>query len=735
MPQPRDGDDFSAAGLQLLADAGAILASSLDFEVTLRQIAELTVPKWAWLCVIDLLSPDGTIREAAVACADGEVAFGLARMRELHPLDPRGDHPVARVLRSGDSELLPDLTEQMMRGFAEGDEHAKFMLEAGYQSAIVVPLTARDRVLGTMSVLRSGDQPPYDDRIVPLVRELAYRAGLALDNARLFSELQRTEQRFEAILSNLAEAVTVHDADGIMLYVNQAAIDLLGVGTRDELTSARPGEVASRFIMFDEQGNQLNYLDMPGHRALAGEGPSSMLVRSIRVATGLDRWLLVKASLLTDSVSGKLLAVNVIEDMTEVHHAAVSDRVLAEVSEVLASSLDYEATLQRSAEIAVEHIADWCGVSIADSDGWLHRVAVAHSDPEKAMMVRDLMLRWPDRSDSETGSGQVMQTGEPVLMNDIPQELIAASAHDDEHRELLLSLGMNSAMIVPISAAGRRIGALVMVNAESGRRMTDRDLALAYELGHRMGTAIENARLYTERSRIATTLEAALRPPDMPELSGWEVGSLYAPAGDVNEVGGDFYDVFEVDGGMIVLIGDVTGHGAPAAKLTSLARYTLRTAAQLTRDPSVAIRQLNRVLLDQPDLSLVTAICMYVKDGADGGATATIACAGHPPALIIRDGEVSEVGEPSVLAGYSDTECWEGVEFEISSGDTLVLYTDGITDASSADDRYGEERLIACLREAPTGPRDLLQCLAEDLKRFQLENQRDDIAALALRRR
>ena len=121
--------------------------------------------------------------------------------------------------------------------------------------------------------------------------------------------------------------------------------------------------------------------------------------------------------------------------------------------------------------------------------------------------------------------------------------------------------------------------------------------------------AVENARLYADRVHVAQTLQRGLLPPVLPEVPGFRLASLYRPAGELSEVGGDFYDAFQTPAGWMVAVGDVTGHGAVAAALTSLSRFTLRTAARLLADPVAAVQQVNEALLEQPELSLVSLCC------------------------------------------------------------------------------------------------------------------------------
>ena len=149
--------------------------------------------------------------------------------------------------------------------------------------------------------------------------------------------------------------------------------------------------------------------------------------------------------------------------------------------------------------------------------------------------------------------------------------------------------------------------------------------------------------LYRERSLIASTLQRSLLPPELPDIPGFRLAGAYRPAGEQNDVGGDFYDAFAVPGGWMVLVGDVAGRGAEAAALTSLSRYTLRTAGKLLGDPIVAFEQLNDALREREGLSLVSVCCVLLR--SEGGqARADVVLAGHPPAFRVASGTPSPVG-------------------------------------------------------------------------------------------
>ena len=210
-------------------------------------------------------------------------------------------------------------------------------------------------------------------------------------------------------------------------------------------------------------------------------------------------------------------------------------------------------------------------------------------------------------------------------------------------------------MVVPMVSAGHMIGVLSFVSAESGRAFTQADLELAEELGRRAGTAVENARLYAERSHIAATLQRGLLPDELPVIEGLRLASLYRPAGEENLVGGDFYDAFPTPSGWMLLVGDVTGRGAEAAALTGQARHTLRTAGALLGDPDAALEQLNRALAQRTELTPCTVALVHITPDL---ATASVRCAGHPQPLLVRDGEPRPVGHFGPMLGAWPDSRW-----------------------------------------------------------------------------
>ncbi|MDQ3943343.1 MAG: PAS domain S-box protein, partial [Actinomycetota bacterium] len=199
----------------------------------------------------------------------------------------------------------------------------------------------------------------------------------------------------------------------------------------------------------------------------------------------------------------------VVHDTTERKHADDVLRFLAESGATLSSSLDYRDTLANVARLAVPILADWCAVDVMEEDGSVERLAVEHSDPEKVALAYELQERYPSDPEATRGVRKVLETGEPDMMAEIPDELLDQAAMDAEHRTIMRELGLRSYMVVPMVARGRNHGAITLVSAESGRRYEETDLRLAEELARRAALAVDNAKLYEEAQReIAERREA-----------------------------------------------------------------------------------------------------------------------------------------------------------------------------------------------------------------------------------
>jgi PAS domain S-box-containing protein len=544
-------------------------------------------------------------------------------------------------------------------------------------------------------------------------------------------ELPATGELLERMLANLNEAVTVTDGARRMRYANQAAADVLGYATPADLIAQPLGAVAAQWDSTHEDGRPVTAEDVPSYKVVNGLPAEPLLTKIIHRETGELRWRLVKAAPL-EGPDGELMAVSVIEDVTEAKEAERHQRFLAEAGEALAASLDYEETLQRVARLTVPELADWCAVDVLDASGRPHLVAVAHVDPKKVAFARDFRRRYPPNPREDRGFYKVVRTGEPELYPEIPEALLEQTISDPEQLAAIRDVGMRSVMIVPMRVAGRSIGAISFISAESGRSFDEDDLAFAGELARRAAVAVENSRLYTERAQAALTLQQTLLPERLPSVPGWQLASAYAAGDTTTDVGGDFYDVITLEDGLMTIVGDVTGKGVTAAALTSLARYTLATAARFDPSPPSVVALLNDVLIARADLSLVTVACARFVPTASG-ARMHLTGAGHPSPVLVRAGRPpTTIGGPGLLLGMSSEAHWEETVVDLAPGDSVLFYTDGVTDTPSETERFGERRLLDALSGPPVDPAGMIERIQRAVRAFQVGDVVDDRALLAL---
>jgi PAS domain S-box-containing protein len=560
---------------------------------------------------------------------------------------------------------------------------------------------------------------------------LSARSRQSADDARAQTEEARratdsARERLGVTLGALAEAVTVHDERGQTIYANRAAAHLLGAGSVDEVLACKPGEIAARFDMRREDGSPLHVDDLPGRRAVLGERPEPTLTRSVNLDSGDEYWLLTKATVVHDE-NGRPLAVNIIEDVTIAKETELRQRFLAEAGRLLASSLDCEHTLAQVAQLAVPTLGDWCTIDLAGDEGELACVAVAHADPAKVDLVRQLRTDYPAGLEAGGAIARVAGSGRAELHPRLVHELEAPAGQGDERR----ALGMRSAIVAPMRAGERIHGVISVVTSDSRRELHADDLLFVEDLALRAGAAVENARLYGEQARTAQTLQKSLLPSRLPELAHFRAASSYRAGGEGSTVGGDFYDLFEIDGGAMVLLGDVTGKGVDAAAMTSLVRYTAKTAARFDGRPSEVIRVVDEILREQ-SFSLVTLVCARLRE-TEAGVSVELTSGGHPlPLLVDRDEAVRSVGREGLVLGAVEGGRWSDFRFMLGPGETLLFYTDGATDAPGEHERFGERRLEHAA-SGPSDPSALVARVDAAIDSFQAGRDGDDRALLAIR--
>ncbi len=379
--------------------------------------------------------------------------------------------------------------------------------------------------------------------------------------------------------------------------------------------------------------------------------------------------------------------------------------LLGRIGGVLGQSLDVSITLQQVADLIVEeHLADWCVVEIPGGEHGIHQLALAHRDPEMVALALRSREEYPPELRDDRGLGKVLRTGEPELWPTIPAELLAASARDEAHRELLENLQLSAAMIVPLAARGEVLGAISMIGT-AGRSFDEDDLGLAVEVGTRAGVALDNARLYADRDTVARTLQQSLLPTGLPDIPDLDLAALHRPGHAALGVGGDFYDGFPTgDGSWCLVMGDVCGKGVEAAAFTAAVRYAVRTAGGLTASPVDVLSIVNATLLREDWSGRFATLVLVRVERGPAAWNLTVASAGHPAPMLRRaDGTVERLTSDGTIIGILPEATFNQTRALLCPGDCLLLFTDGLTEAGAPGELFGGRRLAEALRDSASG--------------------------------
>ena len=407
-------------------------------------------------------------------------------------------------------------------------------------------------------------------------------------------------------------------------------------------------------------------------------------------------------------------------------------RLLADASRELDTTLDFEATLRRVASLAVPQIADLCIVDV-HRDGRLQRMAWAAADEATRASLDELVALQPETPE-ETPAANVVISASPQLVEHVTDDVLRSLAGGDDARlTLLRQLDFHSMIAVPLLARGRVIGA-ISLGTHRKSPFHDEDLAIAMELARRAGVALDNARLYEERTKTAMTLQQSLLPRSLPTIPGATVHPAYSP-GSGDAVGGDFYDVYRRgDDDWVIVVGDVCGKDTVAAAMTGLVRHTLRALDHVGTPFGDMLPKLNAVVLSSDFADRFCTVNYIRWQPTGGGARATIASAGHPlPFLRRRNGETTAVGATGELIGVFEHIESPPTTVEIARGDSLVLYTDGIVERHGEAGWFGEERLSEIIACSSGTPEELVRTIVDAAENFAPDAARDDIAVLAIR--
>jgi serine phosphatase RsbU (regulator of sigma subunit)/PAS domain-containing protein len=717
--------------LRILDAVATIADGSRPLDETLDTVTDLIVPSVADICLIDVIHPSGVTRAAVRVWGHPRARDVEDGLRSRPPSLPSWLATAERHWRHI-PRWHPRVGEEELRRMARSDEDFEFLSSLRIRSMLVVPVTARDRSLGALTLLSARSGRRYTEDDVRFAQIAARRIGLALDNAGLFSDLESVERRMDTVMSILDEAVMIHARDGELVFANPAAARTMGYDSPEELLATPAERIGERLSLRDESGRPLTTEALTGGLAVDGEA-SALIVRVTDSRRRREGWFRVRSQPIEGPEGLALYSVTAIEDVTDVKRAEFAQALLARTGALLASSIDYWRTLDEVAHLVVPEFADWCGVHVPAPGGRIEQVAVAHVDPGRAESSGERHERSPIRFDAGA-LAEVIRTGRPRMV-EAGDELVVEIERQDESPRRPHGADSGSAILVPMVAGARVVGALTFINQTGSRAFDAGDLEIAVELGRRAGLAVENARIAGERARVAEVLQRELLPPDVPEMDGWEVATMYRAAGEMTEVGGDFYEVFPVGDDWVVILGDVSGHGALAASLTGVARNTIRTATTLAADPTVALGVLDERLRERDAVALCSvAVLLLPREHGEEDIEARVWLAGHPKPFVLHDGTPTEVGVPGPLVGIGEVPTWEMERVILRPGDQLVTYTDGVTEARRPDgDRFGVERLRQRLASCEE-PSTTVARIEAAVSQFSPGEPKDDATLVAIRR-
>ncbi|MEH2173268.1 PAS domain S-box protein [Nostoc sp.] len=722
--------------LRYIAQISSVLSTSLDYEQTLQQIAKISVPQLADWCSVDILNEDGSIRRLPIAHADPSKAE-LARKLQEYATDYKGASAITRVLQTGQSELISEISDSLLVASTQNQEHLELVRQLGMKSVMIVPLIAKGRVLGTISFVSTQSNRRYDRTDLTLATDISHRAALAVENAQLYRDIHQALVHYaeslsllDALLGAAPIAVCFLDRELRYIRINQVFADINGITIEEHLgrkfrevlpamaaelepqlqrvldtgepllnmeisgetreqperygywlgnyypvhntmgetvgigiiladvTAAKQTEVALReseerframfnqaavgitlvgldggFLQINpalceitgyshEELIQMNFQEIThpddlevdlenARRVLAKEISGYSLEKRYIRKDGSIVWVNLTSSAVWDAKGQPMYALGIIEDISHRRRVEATQNFLVEASTLLAASLDYEITLENVANLAVPTLADLCIVDVFEEDWSSKQIAIAIADPTKLNILDEIRRRYRPKTKAKQLVRQ-LRLGISVFYPELSNSHLLEMSEDNEHLQLLQSLGIRSLMVIPVRSRGQLFGAISFFTAESGRYYQQTDLALAEDIARRAATAIDNARLYqeTERSVNRTVLLQKITAAFSEALTPQQVADVVVNQGIA---------ALEATGGSVVLLTEgnttlkvVQAIGYPQTLINTWTSFPITAPNQIaetvrTGQP-IFLENLAAMIARYPDLADVVTV-------------------------------------------------------------------------------------------------------------------------------
>jgi len=587
---------------------------------------------------------------------------------------------------------------------------------AGVRSIQSTPLiSASGRLLG-MVTTHFREPTSIDAQRLQYVDVLARQAAdmiawneseRALREASLEVESERA--RLRLVIDEIPIGVALVGPDGAVLEANDANRRLWG----GVLPMARSVEEYSLYEGIRHgTGERLAPEDWPAPRAIETGVATEDLVDFVR-SDGTTGIIGISATPILDDEGALARVVVVTQDVTELTRERELDEALAHIGERMGATLDEGQILRDLASISHTALGSEAARAVLSAhDRW--SIAVSLGFP--AELTRQLT---PEESEL---TARAMDEGRVVTVQDVRAEALVES-----------DPSMLSILGVPLVVQGAPIGALLFNHLSRPAGFSPSQVAFAKRIMHTASAALENARLYEREHKIAETLQEAILAPPV-ETDGLELGFLYRPASSAANVGGDFYDVVHTDSGRVaVSIGDVSGKGIEAARLTSLMRDGMRAYLVEDDDPGSVIRRLNTLAYRSTPTEMFATAFLAVLDPKTG--LLKYCGAGHPSSLLLGPSGVTELASQSGLIGAFSEADFCSQQTVMGEDEVLVMITDGVTESRSMRemlDESGLKEIVGRMGGIPVA--ELPQRILDEVLAFSGGFRHDDIVIVAVKR-
>ena len=559
----------------------------------------------------------------------------------------RGVGLPGRVWADGNAAWIPDVV-----GDANFPRAAVAAAE-GLHGAFGFPIKLNEEVLGVMEFFSHEIRQPDSD-LLETMTAIGSQVGQFIERKRAEEALRESEARFRQLADAMPQIVWAARPDGYIDYYNERWYEYTGFD-RDAY-----GQASWEPILHPDDVERCvdTYFG-----CIEAERPYQIEYRFKDSRTGGYRWFLGRAVPVRDERGRVVRWFGTCTDIDTTKHAEETTRFLADASAALAELTDSNSTLQKVAGLAVPFFADWCAVDVQDADGSVRRLAITHRDPARVRLAHELFRRYPPRPSDPHGVAKVLRTGESEWAPSIPDEMLLALAHDDEHLRAARQMALKSSICVPLRSRGRTLGALTFATAESGRVYHATDVAAAEDLAHRAVIAIESA------SVLAALKEADRRKDEFLAMLAHELRNPLAPIRNAVQI--------------------FRAKGPPAPELQWATEVIDRQAHQMTRlvDDLLDVSRITRgeIELRKERVELATIVSSAVE-----ASRPLITKWGHQLTVTIPPQPIQLEADPTRLAQvlsnllnnaakYTDQDGRIGVTAELQGNEALIRVGDNGT--------------------------------------------------------